>query len=84
MQLFYKFWKRSNFPPASGPPFKVQGSFISHYLHKVTIERKVELQHMITRYNNYKTSYKNVYGGQSSKGFLVKKDKLSKRKKGNI
>ena len=26
---------------------------------------------MITRYNNYKTSYKNVYGGQSSKGFLV-------------
>ena len=39
---------------------------------------------MITRYNNYKTSYKNVYGGQSSKGFLVKKDKLSKRKKGNI
>ena len=25
---------------------------------------------MITRYNNYKTSYKNVYGGRSSKGFL--------------
>ena len=25
---------------------KVQGSFISHYLHKINIERKVQLQHM--------------------------------------
>ena len=29
--------------------FKIQGSFISHYLYKVDIERKVRLQHMITR-----------------------------------
>ena len=29
--------------------FKVQGSFISHYLYKVNMERKVQLQHMITR-----------------------------------
>ena len=26
---------------------------------------------MVARYNNYKTSIKNVYGGQSSEGFLV-------------
>ena len=29
--------------------FKVQGSFISHYLYKVNMESKVRLQHMITR-----------------------------------
>ena len=28
---------------------QVQGSFISHYLYKVNMERKVQLQHMITR-----------------------------------
>ena len=32
-----------------GSRFKVQGSFISHYLYKVDMERKVQLQHMITR-----------------------------------
>ena len=25
---------------------QVQGSFISHYLHQINIERKVQLQHM--------------------------------------
>ena len=30
-------------------PAEVQGSFISHYLHKINIERKVKLKHMITR-----------------------------------
>ena len=28
---------------------KVQGSFISHYLHKINIQRKLQSQHMITR-----------------------------------
>ena len=32
-----------------GSRFKVQGSFISHYLYKANMERKVRLQHMITR-----------------------------------
>ena len=30
---------------------KVRGSFISHYLYKVNMERKVRLQNMSTRYN---------------------------------
>ena len=34
---------------SGGSRFKVQGSFILHYLYKVNMERKVRLQHMITR-----------------------------------
>ena len=38
---------------------------------------------MITRYNNYKTIYKNVYGGQSGKGFLVDHHLLLSKQGGN-
>lgn len=40
--------------------------YIINYLHI-----KVKLQQMITEQNKWSTDYKNVCGGQSSKGFLV-------------